>query len=119
MSMGGLSSYQDAPGHQSRHSLGFMQSHENLLGNRSRSPLGQYPPSRPASTAFDFRGVAGGGPDESAIIDATRSCLAEVDLDTVTKKQVRVLVEQRLQTTLTGEKRAFLDRQIDHELANM
>lgn len=32
---------------------------------------------------------------------------------------VRVLVEQRLQTTLTGEKRAFLDQQIDHELANM
>jgi chitin synthase len=32
---------------------------------------------------------------------------------------VRVLVEQRLQTSLTGDKRAFLDRQIDHELANM
>ncbi|KAJ5221025.1 uncharacterized protein N7469_009912 [Penicillium citrinum] len=121
MSMGGLSAYQDAPGHQSRHSLGFMQSSDNLLGQRSRSPLAQsqYPPSRPASTAFDFRGAAGAGPDESAIIDATRVCLAEVDLDTVTKKQVRVLVEQRLQTTLTGEKRAFLDRQIDHELANM
>ncbi|KAJ5595992.1 hypothetical protein N7450_002450 [Penicillium hetheringtonii] len=121
MSMGGLSAYQDAPGHQSRHSLGFMQSSDNLLGQRSRSPLAQsqYLPSRPASTAFDFRGAAGAGPDESAIIDATRVCLAEVDLDTVTKKQVRVLVEQRLQTTLTGKKRAFLDRQIDHELANM
>jgi len=89
MSMGGLSAYQDAPGHQSRHSLGFMQSSDNLLGQRSRSPLAQsqYPPSRPASTAFDFRGAAGAGPDESAIIDATRVCLAEVDLDTVTKKQ--------------------------------
>jgi chitin synthase len=32
---------------------------------------------------------------------------------------VRVLVEQRLQTSLTGDKRAFLDRQIDQELANM
>lgn len=32
---------------------------------------------------------------------------------------VRALVEQRLQTELTGEKRAFLDRQIDAELANM
>ena len=87
--MGGLSAYQDAPGHQSRHSLGFMQSSDNLLGQRSRSPLAQsqYPPSRPASTAFDFRGAAGAGPDESAIIDATRVCLAEVDLDTVTKKQ--------------------------------
>lgn len=35
------------------------------------------------------------------------------------KSLVRVLVEQRLQTSLTGDKRAFLDRQIDHELANM
>ena len=32
---------------------------------------------------------------------------------------VRAFVEQRVQTTLTGEKRAFLDRQIDQELANM
>ena len=32
---------------------------------------------------------------------------------------VRVLVEQRLQTSLTGDKRVFLDRQIDQELANM
>jgi chitin synthase len=32
---------------------------------------------------------------------------------------VRVLVEQRLQTELTGEKKTFLDRQIDNELANM
>lgn len=32
---------------------------------------------------------------------------------------VRVLVEHRLQTSLTGDKRAFLDRQIDQELANM
>jgi chitin synthase len=32
---------------------------------------------------------------------------------------VRALVEQRLQTELVGDKRAFLDRQIDLELANM
>lgn len=32
---------------------------------------------------------------------------------------VRALVEQRLQTELTGEKRAFLDRQIDEQLAMM
>ncbi|KAJ5256146.1 hypothetical protein N7505_011297 [Penicillium chrysogenum] len=117
MSMGGLSAYQDNPMASSRHSVGMMQSSDNLLGNAgSRSPLPQYP-SRPASTAFDFR--AAGGPDESAITEAIRGCLAEVDLDTVTKKQVRVLVEQRLQTSLTGDKRAFLDRQIDQELANM
>ena len=32
---------------------------------------------------------------------------------------VRALVEQRLQTELVGEKKAFLDRQIDVELENM
>ncbi|EPS33699.1 putative chitin synthase [Penicillium oxalicum 114-2] len=117
MSVGNLSAYQDNPALSSRHSLGLMQSSENLLAaSRSRSPLSQFP-SRPASTAFDFR--AGSGPDEIAITEAIRHCLSEVDLDTVTKKQVRVLVEQRLQTSLSGEKRAFVDRQIDHELANM
>ncbi|KAJ5627137.1 Chitin synthase 6 [Penicillium herquei] len=113
MSMGSLSGYQDSPGHATRHSISFMKSTDNLI--RAHSP-GQLP-SRPASTAFDFRGVA--GPDEISITDAIRACLAEVDLDTVTKKQVRVLVEQRLQTSLSGDKRAFLDRQIDQELANM
>lgn len=32
---------------------------------------------------------------------------------------VRALVEQRLQTELSGDRRAFLDQQIDTELANM
>jgi chitin synthase len=32
---------------------------------------------------------------------------------------VRALVEQRLQTELTGDRRAFVDSQIDQELANM
>lgn len=115
LSVGNLSQFQDP---SNRHSVGLMQSTDNLLGvprPNSRSPVGGYT-SRPQS-AFDFRGS--GGPDEMAITDAIRSCLAEVDLDTVTKKQVRALVEQRLQATLTGDKRAFLDRQIDQELANM
>ena len=46
------------------------------------------------------------------ITDAVRQCLAEVDLDSVTKKQVRALVEQRLQTELVQEKRNFLDLMI-------
>jgi chitin synthase len=64
-------------------------------------------------------GVGGGAPDDAAIIEAIQSVLREVDLDTVTKKQVRALVEQRLQTELVGERRTFMDRQIDNELANM
>ncbi|KAJ5899272.1 Fungal chitin synthase [Penicillium taxi] len=120
MSVGNLSAYRDNPNNASRHSMGLMASTDNLLGgSRSRSPLAQYP-SRPTSTAFDFRNSAiGFSVDEQSITDAIRGCLAEVDLDTVTKKQVRALVEQRLQAQLTGEKRAFLDRQIDQELANM
>ncbi|KAL5364161.1 chitin synthase-domain-containing protein [Aspergillus floccosus] len=123
MSMGNVSQFHESVmGGTNRHSVGMMQSTDNLLGvprPSSRSPVGGAASgfaSRPHS-AFDFR--SGSGPDELAITEAIRACLAEVDLDTVTKKQVRALVEQRLQTTLTGEKRAFLDRQIDTELANM
>lgn len=98
-----------------------MPSTDNLIAMQSpplrvnRSPLGYG--SRPAST-LDFRGVQN-GPDDGAIVEAVKDCLAEVNLDNVTKKQVRALVEQRLQTELGGEKRMFLDQQIDAELANM
>ena len=75
--------------------------------------------ARPASSTIDFRTALSAGPDDAAIVEAIQACLAEVDLDSVTKKQVRALVEQRLQTELVGEKKAFLDRAIDNELANM
>ncbi|KAL8902832.1 MAG: hypothetical protein Q9207_004344 [Kuettlingeria erythrocarpa] len=111
--------YTDAPyGHRS----GGIPSTDNLMAiqspplRQSRSPLG-YPSSRPMSVV-DFRGETR-GPDDGAIVEAVQSCLGEVNLDSVTKKQVRALVEQRLQTELTGEKRVFLDRQIDEQLANM
>jgi chitin synthase len=74
---------------------------------------------RPVSSMIDFRTPATAGPDDAAIVEAVRACLAEVDLDSVTKKQVRALVEQRLQTELAGDRKAFLDRSIDNELANM
>jgi chitin synthase len=77
--------------------------------------------SRPASTVMDFRtGPNVAGPGDHDIVDAIRAVLGQVDLDTVTKKQVRALVEQRLQCELpAGERRQFLDRAIDAELANM
>lgn len=84
-----------------------------------RPPLGTHTESGHMSTvSFDFqRGNV--GPDDGVITDAIQAVLREVDLDTVTKKQVRALVEQRLQTELVGERRTFMDRQIDIELANM
>jgi chitin synthase len=86
MSMGNLS-YQDSPVNASRLSMPMMPSSENLLGPRrvsSRSPLAAgISPSPP----IDFRNDPRQGPDDFAITDAIRSCLAEVDLDTVTKKQ--------------------------------
>lgn len=84
----------------------------------ARTPYSQMETiSRPVST-FDFqRGNV--GPDDGMIIEAIQACLREVDLDSVTKKQVRALVEQHLQTELVGERRTFLDRTIDNELANM
>ncbi|KAH6676274.1 chitin synthase-domain-containing protein [Halenospora varia] len=138
MSLGGglqdrsASPYQDYPQqHSQRPSMVMMPSSDNLLGSPSpgfprnqsamgftggaRTPMHDMP--RPASQ-FDFqRGNA--GPDDMMIVEAIQACLREVDLDTVTKKQVRALVEQRLQTELTGDRRTFLDRMIDSELANM
>uniref|UniRef100_A0A093Y1R0 chitin synthase n=1 Tax=Talaromyces marneffei PM1 TaxID=1077442 RepID=A0A093Y1R0_TALMA len=121
MSMGNISSYQDNPMNSSRLSMPMMQSSDNLLGvpGRQRSPLGGGYGSRPVSTVMDFRTGPGHGPDDHTIVEAIRQVLAEVDLDNVTKKQVRALVEQRLQTELTGDRRTFVDSQIDQELANM
>lgn len=99
------------PARQSTHTLGY--------AGGNRPPLGMHQESGRMSTiSFDFqRGNV--GPDDLAITDAIQAVLREVDLDTVTKKQVRALVEQRLQTELVGERRTFMDRQIDNELASM
>ena len=99
-----------SPGlHQSRSNIGFT--------GGARAPMGAEAALRPVST-FDFQ-QGKSGPDDMQIVEAIQGCLREVDLDNVTKKQVRALVEQRLQTELVGERRTFLDRMIDSELANM
>lgn len=114
--------------HRPSRSVG-MPSTDNLIAMQSpplrqmqRSPQGHspYAGSRPVST-IDFRsGMLGPGVvDDAAIQEAVRDCLGEVNLDNVTKKQVRALVEQRLQTEMSGEKKAFLDGEIDDQLANM
>ena len=90
MSMGNLSGFQDNPMNASRYSMPMGQSTDNLLGGMSRptshSPIGGGYGSRPASTVLDFRGGPL-GPDEGTIVEAVQSCLKEVDLDRVTKKQ--------------------------------
>ncbi|KAI0799122.1 class V chitin synthase [Xylaria sp. FL0064] len=123
------SPYQDAahPGYRpSMSNLRAVSNSPQYDAHRvSSAPLGVAGGSRPSlgpghqsTTSFDFqRGNT--GPDDGMIIEAIQAVLREVDLDTVTKKQVRALVEQRLQTELVGEKRTFMDRQIDNELANM
>jgi chitin synthase len=136
MSLGGIhdgnaSPYQDYP-QSHRPSMVMTPSAENLLGRNSPNPRAQSQmgftsgartpvpfesASRPVSQIEFNR--ASNGPDDTMIVEAIQGCLREVDLDTVTKKQVRALVEQRLQTELVGERRTFLDRMIDQELANM
>ncbi|KAF4975950.1 hypothetical protein FZEAL_7330 [Fusarium zealandicum] len=122
------SPYQDFPGQ--RPSVNNLRGQANLspaMGGQSRSgtALGfnggsrsPMPDPMRSQSSFDFQ-QGHGGPTDMAIVDSIRSVLVEVDLDTVTKKQVRALVEQRLQTELVGERRTFMDRQIDHELENM
>ncbi|OLN97374.1 Chitin synthase 6 [Colletotrichum chlorophyti] len=116
--------YQDHP--SSRPSVSNLRGQASLspgLGaaNRSQSALGLNRPHAAAqsTSSFDFQRGNMQGPDDGMIIEAIQGVLREVDLDTVTKKQVRALVEQRLQTGLVGERRTFMDRQIDNELANM
>ncbi len=87
--------------------------------SQSRPSLLNFDSDRRAST-MDFRTVHGAGPSNVDIVEAIKMVLAEVDLDSVTKKQVRALVEQRLQCEVpVGERRAFLDRAIDDTLASM
>ncbi|KAK0658415.1 Chitin synthase 6 [Lasiodiplodia hormozganensis] len=105
--------------HQARQSMHSLSAGDHLLGTpynapRQRSPLSQ---SRPASN-MDFR-TAASGPSDDQIVHAIRECLQDVDLDNVTKKQLKALTEQKLQTQLSGERRVFLDQMIDNELANM
>lgn len=111
------SPYQDHPASQHPSMVNLTS---DFHGAQSPMPYSRSSPNlgtRPTST-FDFqRGNA--GPDDLMIVEAIQGCLREVDLDNVTKKQVRALVEQRLQTELVGERRTFLDRMIDAELANM
>lgn len=91
----------------------------SFQGSRSLLGLNQQHPSRPGST-FDFRTAHPVGPTNEMIVAAIKDVLHEVDLDNVTKKQVRALVEQRLQAEVPiGDRRAFLDRAIDDQLASM
>lgn len=145
MSTSNMSHYRDNSITMSRQNMGMgtVQSTENLLGPSrpvTQSPLTAAGFHSRSTSAFDLHGAVT-EPDEASITETIRSCLREVDLDTMTKRQgelfpltyprililvnianyllVRAFVEQRLQTTLTGEKREFLDGQIDQELANM
>ena len=102
------SPYHDASRSPYQMGLPYSTSRPSLLGVSNR----------PQST-LDFRTTMTPGPTEEMIVDAIRGVLADVDLDSVTKKQVRALVEQRLGCEVMGEKRAFLDRGIDEELASM
>ncbi|RKF84106.1 Chitin synthase 8 [Golovinomyces cichoracearum] len=127
-----VSPYQDNP---YRPSMQMTGSTSDLLAGPQIIPYSAKPPLRSSTmnnsraspgidTAFrnttQFDPLRGShGIDDMMIIEAIQSCLREVDLDNVTKKQVHALVEQRLQTELFGERKSFLDRMIDNELANM
>lgn len=90
----------------------------------SRSPLGG--PSVAAAGRRSSAGwhstanAASAPPSDAAITEAVRHCLAQVDLEQVTKKQVRAMVEARLGCgELVGDTRAVVDACIDTELAEM
>jgi len=123
--MGGQDYWQEGPHRSSMPSTpGLMPSSDNLLAGAhtppgrgmNRSPLGG-PPSRPMSTVDLLRG--GNDVDEQQVVNTIRAVLGEVDLDSVTKKQVRALVEQRLGMEFGMNRRAWVDGLIDAELEAM
>jgi chitin synthase len=144
--MTGLTQFRDQPNsvHGRNMSMLSLNSPHRAMGaaspaplypdNNARSPYASgvpYSASRPSllglgnserhTSVMDFRGGPGlNGPSDQELVDTVRAVLGEVDLDSVTKKQVRALVEQRLQCEVpAGDRRQFLDRAIDGELANM
>merc|ERR1711981_307193 len=91
--------------------------------NRARSPMGfgganarASTMGRPTSTV-NFMDGPSQGPSDQEIQGAVAAILREVDLDSMSKKQLKALVEQRLQTQLQGQKKIFLDKCIDDELS--
>ncbi|KAF2772182.1 chitin synthase [Teratosphaeria nubilosa] len=69
--------------------------------------------SRPGSVLPGFQSQ---GPSRETVMEAIRECFAEVDMESVTKKQMKALVEGKLQCQLVGEKRVWLDEGIDEVL---
>lgn len=122
MSMGGLSDRQYSNASPfPRH----LSSQDNLLMGMQSSPVYQRPgtqtplPRANSAMSMSLAGFQTQGPTNAAISDAVRECLAVVNTEEVTKKQLRVLVEQKLQCQITGEKRAFLDQEIDLQLEQL
>ena len=127
MSMGGMSDHYNTPPQFSRQNSAAFPSSDNLVNTQSPPPYGMQRPRSslgniaraPSNMSLGPGGYQTQGVSDATITEAIQQCLREVDLDTVTKKQLKALTEQRLQCQLSGEKRVFLDAQIDHELANM
>ncbi|KAH7155985.1 chitin synthase-domain-containing protein [Dactylonectria macrodidyma] len=58
-------------------------------------------------------------PSHDSILDAIELTLRETDLDTVTKRQVRNIVERRLQTVLDADNLVFFNHELDSQLQKM
>jgi len=110
---------QSTPGLPASRSASTMNLHHTHGSNLSRPPSTNRLPSQAHLSSTSLAGFQTQGPTDEAITLAIRECLGEVDLDSVTKKGLKALAEGKLQVQLVGERRAFLDAQIDVELAEM
>jgi chitin synthase len=98
----------------------------SMLGaSRSGSQLNLISGDRPGSMInlnagpVNFMDGPSKGPSDADIVMAVRDCLAEVDIERVTKKHVVALAELKLQCQLQGERKNFLSATIDRELESM
>ncbi|KAH7122023.1 class VII chitin synthase [Dactylonectria estremocensis] len=67
----------------------------------------------------NFAGQNLSEPSRGSILDAVELTLQEVDLDTVTKRQVRSIVERRLRAALIGDNLDFFSYELDGQLQKM
>ncbi|KAM6506948.1 hypothetical protein FALCPG4_018760 [Fusarium falciforme] len=108
MMTGGMTSY-SGQNDRPKTSLGLNESGRERDTMRTQSGLGLTTPQT----------LGESGLSNDVISASIKWTLGEADLDTITKRQVRAIVELRLDTELSGEQLAFFGRELDRQLQEM
>ncbi|KAJ4078992.1 hypothetical protein NW760_015003 [Fusarium oxysporum] len=108
MMTGGMTSY-SGQNDRPKTSFGLNESGRERDTTRTQSGLGLTTP----------RALGESGLSNDVISASIKWTLGKADLDSITKRQVRAIVEQRLDTDLSGEQLVFCSRELDRQLGEM